>query len=487
MDYKSAIPPQYTLHFACIVVMSVAFSSGDAIAQPAENSEAATTPSDDAPPIAPQEVDVEPTASDEAITRRLERILQATDWFESASARVNEGVVFLEGATDTEDHRDWAGQLARNTEDVVAVVNQIRVVEPSMFDFSPAWQQMRQLARDAIQGVPTLIVSLTMMVLAWWAAAGTSRVADHAVKHRVANGLLRGVLSKAIALPVLLVGAYLALQVSGLTRLAATVLGGTGLIGIVIGIAFRDIAENFLASVLISVQRPFQVGDLVTIDGKQGYIQGVTTRGTQLMTLDGNHLQIPNAIVYKSVIENASANPNLRLSFVVGIDYGDSSSEAQECVLRALQSHEAVLADPEPLVLVEELASSTVNLQVYFWINGEQHSPLKARSAVLRRVKQRLQSDGFTLPDESREMIFPQGVPVRITDKGTTSNETKVRGDAATAPTAPASTESDDTATEAEGGLLPEKRELDRQASHSRQLNDGANLLPDNELTDSAA
>ena len=68
-------------------------------------------------------------------------------------------------------------------------------------------------------------------------------------------------------------GAYLILRVSGLTQLALTVVGGTGLIGLVIGIAFRDITDNFLASIFLSLQRPFENGDLVEIAGETGYVQ----------------------------------------------------------------------------------------------------------------------------------------------------------------------------------------------------------------------
>ncbi len=434
----------------------------------------------------PEQVDVEPVADDSQIAKRLSQILEATDWFGNPSVRVEEGVVFLSGTTRTEDHKAWAGKLAGKTQDVVAIVNRIRVDEPDLLDFKPALAQLKEMARATIQAAPTTAVAIGMLVLAWFASQLTMRLARLFAQRRISNSLLRGVVAKAAAIPVLLLGAYLALRVSGLTRLAATVLGGTGLLGIVIGIAFRDIAENFLASILISVQRPFHAGDLVTIDGRQGFVQAVTTRGTQLMTLDGNHVQIPNSIVYKSVIENATANPNVRLSFVVGVDYADSAAEAQQAVVAALRSHDAVLTDPEPLVLLDELATSTVNLKVFFWVDGEVHSVLKVRSAVLRRVKRCLQSGGYTLPDESREMIFPQGVPVMLNSGGASLDiENGQSGEDQRSPELPqpANTprhsliESNDEATDAEGGLKSERHDIEKQAATSRQLDDGEDLL----------
>jgi small-conductance mechanosensitive channel len=85
-------------------------------------------------------------------------------------------------------------------------------------------------------------------------------------------------------------------------------IGGTGLIGLVVGIAFRDITENFLASVFLSMQRPFETGDLLEVSGVTGYVQQLNMRTTILMTLDGNLVQIPNANVYKSNLRNFTAS-----------------------------------------------------------------------------------------------------------------------------------------------------------------------------------
>src|SRR5690606_37970753 len=134
-------------------------------------------------------------------------------------------------------------------------------------------------------------------------------------------------------------GLYLVLKVSGLTRLAVTVLGGTGLMGLVLGFAFRDIAENFLASILISMQNPFASGDLIEVAGHTGFVQSVNTRSTLLITLEGNHVQIPNATIYKETITNFTAIPNARFDFLVGIGYDDSLTLAQSVALQVLLDH----------------------------------------------------------------------------------------------------------------------------------------------------
>lgn len=432
-------------------------------APPATEVEAAAAP-------VPAKVDVQPVAEDVDIAARLERILTATKWFTNPSVDVEEGVVFLDGEANRESSKDWATKLAGSTQDVVAVVNRMTVVERSVWDFSPAWEQLRVMGRAAVQSLPAIVISLTVLTLTFFATIFATRTARRLGARRFHNAMISEVIARAAAVPVIILGLYLAMRVSGLTQIAATVLGGTGLIGIVIGIAFRDIAENFLASILISMQRPFQAGDLVTIADHQGFVQKVSTRGTIIVTLDGNHVQIPNATVYKSVIRNHSANPNGRLDFIIRIGYDDSMERAQEIVLKVLREHPAVLADPEPLILVEELTPTGINLHAYFWINGRDFSGLKVRSATLRQIVAALNEAGITMPD-SREIIFPVGVPLIQPDKAEVQRIERERSEPRPIEPAPP------IVTQSEGGLRNEREVIREQVKQSRELEPGSNLL----------
>ncbi|MCA9160661.1 MAG: mechanosensitive ion channel, partial [Planctomycetales bacterium] len=445
--------------------------------EPSSRSDNATTDEgtakEDTQTASAPKVEIEPVAEDDQIARRLTDILEATTWFENPAVRVDEGVAFLRGLTHQSDYRTWAGDLARNTQDVVAVVNRIEVTERSMWDMTPAWSELRKLGREAIQMLPLLGLAALLLIGTWFAAGWSTWLARSLLKRRVKNSLLIGVFSRAVAIPVFLLGLYLALRVSGLTQMAATVLGGTGLIGLFLGIAFRDIAENFLASILISIQRPFALGDLIEVEGNMGLVQSVTARGTLLMTPEGNHVQIPNSSIYKNIILNLTANPNMRCDFAVGIDYADPTIKAQETILKVLHEHEAVLRTPEPMVLVEELGASTVNLRVYFWINAQVHSKLKVRSSIIRLTKLAIEDAGMSMPDESREVIFPKGVPVRMIDESVERKQAprviEQRLDN--------HTEERSQSTTAEDGLGSEQASLEEQAREARKPEMGANLL----------
>ncbi|ADC61869.1 mechanosensitive ion channel family protein [Allochromatium vinosum] len=421
-------------------------------------------------------VDVAPVAQDEQIRRRLQTVLHATDWFTDPQVRVEEGVVFLNGLVESDELKQWAGDLARNTQDVVAVANRLEVPEPSVWDFRQASSGLSALWRDFIRAMPFVLFGLLILALSVGAALLAIRIVRVLLRHRIQTKLLQTVIARAAGGLVVLSGVYLILRVSGLTQLALTLVGGTGLIGLILGIAFRDITENFLSSIFLSIQQPFETGDLVEISGVTGYVQQLNMRTTVLMTLDGTLAQIPNATVYKAIVSNFTTSPNRRADFMVGIGYDDAIAEAQEIARKVLSDHPAVLNDPEPSVLADSLGGATVNLRLYFWLNGREHSLQKVRSSVIRLVKRAFQNQGISMPDEAREVVFPQGIPVTVlprkaTDVPSPSLEKRLPAESRHA-------ELEVVSTKAEAGLYSESIVIEEQAREAGPLKDGENLLP---------
>jgi small-conductance mechanosensitive channel len=324
--------------------------------------------------------------------------------------------VFLNGQTATEDQSDWAQRLVAKTDGVVAVVNQLEVKKVVNWSIDPALNELRRLADGVIVAGPLILLSLLILPLAWISAGFVAKFMRWSLQNKVESPFLRDVFARAVAFPVFLIGLYVVLQVAGLTQLALSLLGGAGVLGVVIGFAFRDIAENFLASLLLSIRRPFRSGDLITVAGETGTVQSMNTRSTVLITPEGNHIQIPNSVIFKSIIENQTAAPYIRDSFVVGIGYDDAIADAQDIILKVLEAHTAVVTDPPPMALTDELGASTVDIKAYYWFNGEVISAIKLRSALLRQTKRALTEAGVSMPDAAREVIFPQGVPVRQMD-----------------------------------------------------------------------
>ncbi|WP_154224483.1 mechanosensitive ion channel family protein [Marinicella rhabdoformis] len=409
------------IKYATIYLLLFSFSSTVAVAQDIE-----LTQSEDDTSITQQVIAVKQPVEDQAIQQRLENIITASEWIQNAEVEVNHGIVVLNGTTNKETHRQWVESLTNKTDGVIAVINKVEVINDSSWNLEPAAKETQQMFNGLASALPALASALVILFFTWLAAKLVSKLARSALKRKIKSPFILNFTAKAFAIPAILIGTYLTLKLTGLTQLAVTIIGGTGLVGLVIGIAFRDIAENFLASILISIQRPFNIGDVIVIDDIKGMVQTVTTRGTVMMTMEGNHVHIPNSTIYKSSITNLTANPNSRKDFVVGIGYDDNITEAQDIILDILESHEAVLNNPEFYVLVENLGAATVNLKVYFWVNNKQYNPSKVKSSVIRLTKRAFDSAGVSMPDEAREVVFPDGIHV-ITEPAQSSNKTPTK------------------------------------------------------------
>jgi small conductance mechanosensitive channel len=328
---------------------------------------------------------------------------------------------------------------------------------------------LQELWRNLLSAVPFLIFGIVVLFIFWIISVLVAKAARAYLKNRKMNDLLQTIVARGIAIIVFLLGIYIVFHVADLTNVALTILGGTGLLGIILGIAFRDITENFLASIFLSVQNPFHAGDLVEINNNTGFVQRLTIRATLLITLDGNHLQIPNATVYKSSIVNYTSNPNQRVIFVIGIGYDASVISAQDIASKIFQEHPAILREPEPWILVDELASSTINLKFYFWVDGSKHNVLKVKSSVLRQIKTAYMTQGISMPDDARERVYLEGATIQPHTK-TAISDKKETGSAPVA-------EDSKLITKAEGQLESNDEEILKQARMSRSPEEGDDLL----------
>lgn len=425
-----------------------------------------------------RQVAVDFVTDDGSIERRLRQILETTGRFDGVNLEVKHGVAMLTGELADDAERVWVVDLVKNTEGVVAVSSGLTLTATPVWDLRPAYEELSTLWRRFVASLPRLLAGLLVLVVVVLSSNRIARLISRPLAKDTQSELLRTIIGKSIAFCVWMIGLFLFFRVAGLSQLAITIVGGTGVLGIVLGFAFRDIAENFLASVLISVQRPFRYGDTIEVGGYLGVVQRVTPRGTILMDFEGNFIQIANAQVYKSTIKNFTANPNVRQDFAVGIGYDASITRAQEIAMKILDEHSAVLADPRPMVLVQEFAPATINLRVYFWVNGQLHSKAKVRSAVMRMVLRALEAGGVSMPDEAREVLFPQALPVQMLGETQPMIPAQIAVvEAESAPEGQHAADRHDESTSAEAGLESEVADLNEQARQSRPPEEGGDVM----------
>lgn len=329
-----------------------------------------------------------------------------------------------------------------------------------------------------LEQLPQIGIGLVLFITFYLLAGPLSRLLIKPLVYAQRSDLIKVVVRRIISLVIILFGFYLFLRLAGLSTFAVAILSGTGVAGLIIGFAFKDIAENFMSSLLLSIQKPFRLGDVIEVNGFLGVAKQVTARATTLIDFDGNHIQIPNSVVYKNTIRNLTANPNSRGKFVIGIGYDADVNQAQKIGLEVMTNIKSILTDPEPQVLVDQLGSSTLNLKVYFWINTHNYSLSKVASVAMKSIVLAFEEAGISMPDDAREVIFPQGVPVHDTHKTKLDSQSKnspkkyqATSDSKIKPSAAVKTQN------ANDDVESDDADIRKQAKLSRDPEQGSNIL----------
>jgi len=236
------------------------------------------------------------------------------------------------------------------------------------------------------QKLPLLVLGALVVLLTYWLSRFVGNRL-HLLRIRSQNPYMSGLVRTIVRTAIMLVGILIALDLVGLTSVVGAVLGSAGVVGLVLGFAFRDIAENYIAGILLSVRRPFEPGDHVMIENREGKVIAVNSRATVLMTMDGNHLQLPNSLVFKSVVLNYSKNPKRRFDFAMLIDGSQSIREAQTLGIEAISRIEGVLDEPAPAWTVVEFGANGIQLKFFGWVDQRSADLGKVRSEAIRQVK----------------------------------------------------------------------------------------------------
>ena len=146
------------------------------------------------------------------------------------------------------------------------------------------------------------------------------------------------------------------------------------------------------------------------IDGHEGFVMALTSRATVLMTADGNHLRIPNATVFKSIITNYSLNPERRFDFSLGVET-DDLQRAVDIGLEEVGKLSFVLKDPAPDGWLDEIGDSAMILWFGAWIDQNETSLKKARAEAIRKVKLAFEEAGIGLPEPIYRLRFDDALP----------------------------------------------------------------------------
>ncbi|MDH7593456.1 MAG: mechanosensitive ion channel family protein [Methanomicrobiales archaeon] len=189
----------------------------------------------------------------------------------------------------------------------------------------------------------------------------------------------------------------LSIDLSGLL-----VAGGFG--ALVIGFASQSVVTNLVSGLFLIIERPVKIGDQVNIGGVEGYVEDIRVLSTIMRGYDGVYVRVPNEKVFTSTILNYVADVARIFEYKIGIAYGSDAEKALNIVRGVIEAHPIALKYPAPVVFVDELGDSSVNIVARIWAPSIEW--FSVRSELLLQIKQALDKGGIEIPFPQRVIWF---------------------------------------------------------------------------------
>ena len=254
--------------------------------------------------------------------------------------------------------------------------------------------------------LPKAIVAMLILIFSIYLAGLISKAVRKALEKRGTDHEVKLVITNITRWSLIAIGVFVALQQMGFDLSAFLV--SLGVVGFTIGFALQDISKNFVAGMLLLLQQPFDIGNVIEIDGFTGTVINVDLRATEIRTLDGKVVLIPNADVYSHPITNFSREDNRRLDLTIGVGCDADLELARETALKAIANIEGLLTDPAPKLAFHNFGNSTIDCTLYFWINTQENGILEAKDAAVVKINSAFAENEIEMPYPVQTVLMKQ-------------------------------------------------------------------------------
>src|SRR5690606_3368490 len=268
---------------------------------------------------------------------------------------------------------------------------------------------------EFLKVLPRIALAILVIILGVLLAQLLTNFYKRQFQKKSEDPLMSRFLAQAVKIVLIIIAIMLALRIAGLDGIATGLLTAVGGGAIILGFAFQDIGKNFLAGVILAFNRPFNINDTIKVDDIFGKVMALSFRYSHIKTFDGRDIYIPNSDVLTKPVENYTADGLYRVDFTVGIGYEDDIEAAKKVIQGILDRNAEIIRDEfhENFVIEDELAASTVNLKVFFWVDTVDYRRASRvlRGLIIKEVKEALAANDFNLPSDVVELKLYKNTP----------------------------------------------------------------------------
>ncbi len=255
---------------------------------------------------------------------------------------------------------------------------------------------LENLLQRFLDSLPNVITAVVIFIIIFYLAVLARRAVRLGMQRRKMDPQVIPLVTQSIYLSVIVFGTIIALQQVGFNVTAF--LTGLGVVGFTIGFALQDVSKNFISGLLLLIQEPFDIGETIEVKGYTGKVLSIDLRATEMQTLDGRVVVIPNADIFTNPITNYTRAKSRRLEMNLGVAYESDPELVRFTALQALDAVPGLLIEPAPQVVFNNFGSSTFDLTIYYWIDTAQTDVFDAQDKGLVAINQAFQAAGIDMP-----------------------------------------------------------------------------------------
>jgi small conductance mechanosensitive channel len=273
---------------------------------------------------------------------------------------------------------------------------------------------LQELLGSAIKTLPGIITGLIVLMLTRYAAEYARKIAEKIGNKALQSKSLQSLLIKTADITAWVVGVVIACIVAFPGLSVGDIIATLGVSTVAIGLIFQDIFKNFLAGILILIQRPFHINDQIIVGDYEGTVEQIDIRTTRLRTYDGERILIPNAQVFASSVRVRTAFAQRRTDLAVAVDYNASLPAVQKILQTAIAGVEGVLEDKPPEIDIVGFGESSIDFVVRYWTYPRQPQVRQIQTRAIIAVKQALDAAKIEIPYPIRTLYIETKVQTDI-------------------------------------------------------------------------
>jgi len=253
-----------------------------------------------------------------------------------------------------------------------------------------AWDNFRNSYLPSSHDLFKVAVAIIVLAAFYLLARLVRLLADKELRRVKADPQVALLVNRIVFLAALVIGVIVAF--SELFGSPALVFGGFGFLALAFSLAFQDILKNFIAGIFMLVERPFRLGDEITVDNHTGIVENIEMRATTLRTSEGEQVITPNSLVYTGTIINRTRYPTRLFTLTAKLPGGVALDGLAERLKQEIQSRPDIAKDPAPHVALVPSVDGGLTLEVRYWLDYRRNDPLAVQAAIGRQVYQAIQS-----------------------------------------------------------------------------------------------